>query len=139
MDVPTKQAAPAQPISERLHFSLKVNSDRVAVEDSSGRWAITYEQLSDQADLFRETFSKVPATPLVLNMQKSAPYYAAVTGCFVHGISFCPVDLVNPIERVAEIAAQFHGCVIVSDDAERHAALKACGLNSILIDINGVI
>lgn len=139
MDVPIKLAAPTQPMSERLYLSLKVNSDRVAVEDSSGRWALTYEQLSDQADLFRETVSDVSGTPLVLNMQKSAAYYAAVTGCFIHRISFCPVDLVNPIERVAEIAAQFHGCVVVSDETERHAALKARGLNSILIDNDGIV
>jgi D-alanine--poly(phosphoribitol) ligase subunit 1 len=139
MDVPTKPAAPAQQVSERLSFSLKANSDRVAVEHSSGKWALTYDQLSDKANLFRQTVSDVSGTPLVLNMQKSAAYYAAVTGCFVHKISFCPVDLVNPIERIAEIAAQFHGCVVVSDEAERHAALKARGLNSILIDTNGLI
>jgi D-alanine--poly(phosphoribitol) ligase subunit 1 len=139
MDVPTKVASHAPAISERLYSSLKIYSDRVAVEDGSERWALSYQQLSDKADRFRQTFSGLSGSPIVLNMSKSAAYYAAVTSCFLHRISFCPVDLINPIERVAEIAAQFPRCVVLSDEAERHAALKARGLNSIFLDTDGLI
>jgi D-alanine--poly(phosphoribitol) ligase subunit 1 len=139
MDIPAQTATRARSISERLSSSLKVNSERLAVEDSGGAWALSYEQLSSSVELFRTSISQFSGTPLVFNMQKSPFYYAAVTACFRHRISFCPIDFINPIERVADIATQFSDALLFSDESGRHSALKARGLNSILIDTNGRI
>jgi D-alanine--poly(phosphoribitol) ligase subunit 1 len=127
----------ARPLSERLYVSAKNNAQKVAVEDSGGRWILTYNQLLHKADIFLQTISQVTNRPVVLNMTKSAAYFGAVASCFINRISFCPVDLVNPIERVWEIASQFPSCIVVTDENERHATLKMRGVDSILIDSDG--
>ena len=73
-------------------------------------------QLVAAADNLAWDLSPFLSHPLVLYMEKSDRYYACLGCCFLHSLSFCPVDIGNPINRLLEIAGQLENSVIITDD-----------------------
>lgn len=83
-----------------------------ALSESAARWAA---HLGD------------PDRPVVIHLAKSAAYYELAAAAFLHGRSFCPVDLRNPVARVDAIVGQLDGALVVTDQPDRATALRSLG------------
>lgn len=116
-----------------IRSSLGQNGDCVRVEDASLRWTLTGGRLIAAADKLAWDFARFVNRPLVLYMEKSDRYYACLGSCFLHSISFCPVDIGNPIKRLLEIAGQLENSLIVTDDKLVEEELRKRGAACFLI------
>ncbi|WP_286830232.1 MULTISPECIES: AMP-binding protein [Kordiimonas] len=106
-------------IRDYLNASINQYSERIAVEDSSKDWALTYAELRARAnDLF---FSLEPQSDwvLILYVDKSIQYYACMAACFLFEVDFCPVDPQTPVAKLLEISLQFENATILTDTSER--------------------
>src|SRR6202000_3574616 len=102
-------------LASMLRSALAQASDRVVVEDSSLPWVMSAEQLIAAADNLARDLEPFVDRPLVLYLEKSDRYYVCLGCCFLHSLSFCPVDIGNPIDRLLEIARQLENSIIVTD------------------------
>ena len=116
-----------------------------AFDAHAGRVAYTVPSLDERA-----TFAELRAAaarwdavlhgldrPLVLYVDKGPRYYELLATMFLTGRSFCPVDRVNPVARVAQICEQLTGAVVLTDDDTACAALRDAGID--VVDVVDVI
>jgi D-alanine--poly(phosphoribitol) ligase subunit 1 len=103
-------------ISTKLRHALEQYGDRVAVEVPDRQWQLSGAQLLGGAASLFETLAPHVDRPIVAYLHKSPVYYLFTACAFLHGVSYCPLDIEVPIERVLEVAGQLGGAIIVCDD-----------------------
>lgn len=111
-------------ISTRLRHALEQYGDRTAVEAAGGQWQLSGAQLLGRAGSLLETLAPYADRPLVAYLHKSPLYYVFTACAFLHGVSYCPLDIEVPLERVLKIAGQLAGALILCDDHEIFARLR---------------
>lgn len=94
---------------------------------------MSFSELSDLAARWAVRLGD-PDRPTVVHLAKSPAYYQLAAAAFLHGRSFCPVDLRNPVARVDAIVSQLDGAIVVTDQPDRAAALAALGHEVIAAD-----
>lgn len=120
-------------IATRFAASLAEHSDQTAIELPAQGSSMTYGDLADAAARWATRFAEVDR-PWVLHMAKSPALYQLEVAAFRYGRSFCPVDLLNPVGRVASIAGQLERVLVITDQADRAEALRALGFDVELVD-----
>ena len=105
--------APSLVISAKLRHALEQYGDRAAVEAAGGQWRLSGAQLLDGATSLLNPLAPYADRPIVAYLHKSPVYYVFTACAFLHGVSYCPLDIEVPIERVLEIAGQLGGAMIV--------------------------
>ena len=121
---PRVNTMPVSSLSSALREALARRGEGDVIEDGTDRWRLKAEELLQLADSLFWTLEPYVDRPLVAYLEKGPIYFAFTACCFLHRVSFCPVDISNPIQRVVEIAAQLDGSLILCDSAELLAALR---------------
>ena len=86
--------------------------DRPAVTDANGSYSWHQLQSAVLHWVQRAQDQGLQAdTPLLITGHKERAFLVAMLGCLRLGVPFVPVDLVNPAERIARIAALVHAGV----------------------------
>ena len=111
-------------LSSKLRQALVKSGGRPAIEDGGGQWIVTAEQLLASASVLYKDLARFIDRPLILYMDKSPLYYALTACCFLNRLTFCPLDVNNPIQRVVDIASQLTRSVILCDNEAALAQLQ---------------
>jgi non-ribosomal peptide synthetase component F len=119
-------------IATRFAASLAEHSDQIAIELPAQGSSMSYGDLADAAARWATRFADVDR-PWVLHMAKSPTLYQLEVAAFRYGRSFCPVDLLNPVGRVASIASQLERVLVITDQPDRAEALEALGFDVELV------
>jgi D-alanine--poly(phosphoribitol) ligase subunit 1 len=111
-------------IATTLLASLSAYQSRVAVQDCSGTWQLTGDEL---LGLARSLSRRIPQSerPILAYLDKGPTYYAFLAYAFLYRVDFCPVDKSTPIARVHEIASQLRDPIIVTDNENARGELRA--------------
>jgi non-ribosomal peptide synthetase component F len=119
-------------IATRLAVSLAEHSDQIAIELPAQGSSVAYGDLADVAARWAAHFDDA-GRPWVLHMGKSLALYQLEVAAFRYGRSFCPVDLLNPVGRVASIAAQLDSVLVITDQPDRAEVLQTLGFDVELV------
>jgi len=119
-------------IATRFAVSLAEHSDQIAIELPAQGSSIAYGDLADAAARWAAHFDDA-GRPWVLHMGKSLALYQLEVAAFRYGRSFCPVDLLNPVGRVASIATQLDGVLVITDQPDRATVLQTLGFDVELV------
>ena len=108
-----------------LAASISRNAARIAVEVPSLDAEITYGELRARAVGWAQA---IPSHDRiwVLYLEKGLALYQLLAACFLHRISFCPLDAALPIARVQTVASQFANPIIITDS---EACKTGCALD----------
>jgi non-ribosomal peptide synthetase component F len=119
-------------IATRFAASLAEHSDQIAIELPAQGSSMSYRDLADAAARWAAHFDDA-GRPWVLHMGKSPVLYQLEVAAFRYGRSFCPVDLLNPVGRVASIAAQLDSVLVITDQPDRAEVLQTLGFDVELV------
>jgi len=119
-------------IATRFAVSLAEHSDQIAIELPAQGSSVAYGDLADAAAGWAAHFGDA-SRPWVLHMGKSLALYQLEVAAFRYGRSFCPVDLLNPVGRVASIAAQLDSVLVITDQPDRAEVLQTLGFDVELV------
>lgn len=109
----------------------------MAIELPASGGSLSYGGLLRAASAWATRYDDVDRV-LLLHIDKTAMYYELLAASFMFGRTFCPIDILNPIDRVDAIARQFDRPLVVTDQADRVEPLRALGYEVDLISDDGV-
>lgn len=100
-----------------LRESLTVHADRISVVLPSAGESATYRELEDWAVGIEDVVSDIDPDVLVIALEKSPAYYAAIVACLIRGRSFCFVDEATPPARLHQICTQFQDPLLLHGES----------------------
>ena len=116
--------------AERLRTVFSTNEHRVAVDIASLSIELRYGELAAAADEWSHALGSI-GRPLVLLLDKGPRYYELMAMMFLHRVSFCPLDPLNPDTLVAAVCSALGNPVVLCDASDRIRSLRSLGLDVI--------
>ncbi len=115
-------------IADVLTASFEDHDARPAIEIPASALSCTYGELAEGAARW-SAVEGVGERPLLVQLDKTMPYYELAAGAFLHGWSFCPLDVTYPLQRVQHIAGQLGRPLVIAGDPQRAAEMRAAGFD----------
>ncbi|THC88618.1 hypothetical protein EYZ11_011935 [Aspergillus tanneri] len=127
-------------LSSRVEQVARQNKDAVAVRDGNGT-SITYGALMNRSQAIAATLQKAgvdPGSKVIVFQQPKADWIVSLLAIWRIGCIYVPMDVANPLTRLAAIVETCQPSVILTDATTNPNANSLCAGNALTLNVSDV-
>ncbi|KFY29675.1 hypothetical protein V494_08556 [Pseudogymnoascus sp. VKM F-4513 (FW-928)] len=127
-------------LSGRVEQVAGQNKDAVAVRDGNGN-SISYGKLMGRSQAIAATLQKAgvdPGSKIVVFQQPSVDWIVSLLAIWRIGCIYVPMDVANPLTRLAAIVEACQPSVILTDATTSPNANSLCASNALTLNVSNV-